>query len=321
MFEAAVELDHSELSRWIGGRTKQLIQLPADLGSATPFSIGHRHTVSKAITVEGLGSKWGRRVKLHIRPTDRTVSRFIVNGEEVVANSRNASAAWNSLCVGPIAVVEHLLAMQTALGFTAEYQIEGGRSVPTWHGCLGPVLDAITPHIVRNELLRMYRVATPFGVKFENGAYAVFQPDTRGARLIMDHQLHHEFNALGEQRIVHCVTPNSFLKFARAQPPLYGRRGSIVKFFHRRKFKRVPLTGLRPLDFVFVEKDRLENANPEFMIDGRSAEVILHELIDKLGALALLEKRFVGTIVTNRTSHKQDVVWARLLANHLTERP
>ncbi len=321
MLDVTVVQEDAELNQWMSGRTKQLIQLPADFASSTPFRIGHRHTVSKPVTVEGLGSKWGRPVKLHIRPTERNSSCFIVNGQEIVAASRHAGAAWNSLCVGPISVAEHLLSMQSALGFVAEYELQGGKSVPTWHGCLGPVLDAITPHIVRGDLLRTYRVATPFGVMFENGAYALFQPEARGGRLIIDHQFHHQFNALGEQRIIHCVTPGSFVKFARAQPPLYGRRGSIVKFFHRRKFERVPLTGLRPLDFVFVEKDRLENANPEFMIDGRSAEVILHELIDKLGALALLEKRFVGTVVTNRTSHKQDVVWARLLANHLTERP
>jgi len=178
-------------------------------------------------------------------------------------------------------------------------------SIPSFASCLRDVIGGLRKAgLVEAGLAKFSTVNKPIGVQFAGGAYVWFEPGNPRDGLILDHQFHHLKNPLGAQRIVYKVEADSFAFIGQARPLVYGRRAEATELLHTVGISGIPYTSLYYDNFCVVTKEGFKNPKHQFVDNaGRNMEVILHELVDIMGALALLG-RICGRVTTYRLSHK-----------------
>lgn len=180
---------------------------------------------------------------------------------------------------------------------------------------MGGVTDRTLEYVAsRNEVL----------FTFPHGAYVIYKPPGAkqdATKLTIDLQFSHK-NVLGTQRIIAEITPEFFGYIAAARSPSYGPLGFFLENISRIRGREHPLpfTGLFRDNFVVIGKKQIRNADSRFNdSSGINREALCHEVIDKLGAIALLglQRKLVGTLIFSRTSHAKDVIVMQRLESML----
>ena len=155
-------------------------------------------------------------------------------------------------------------------------------------------------------------VKQPTIIYFKNKGYTILEPDNGEKKLSIDQQISFR-NVLGTQRIKEEITPEFFNFFSKARAGGFGVMTKGYKMLKSMGIKRVPFTSISDDNFLHVDTWEYLNENSEFSYKGKNFEFILHELIDKLGALEFLryeginKGKFVGTMTNFYAGHIEDM--------------
>jgi UDP-3-O-acyl-N-acetylglucosamine deacetylase len=266
----------------------------------------------EAVVLKGRGT-FGGRCDVRIAPTLHEGIQFSKGDPFVSANPANASTGYRCISVGKrrkVHVVEHLMALRLAVGLEANISLPPLRwisSIPTFPGCLQEVLaslfamglDATGPAEFKtiNEV-----VGLTFGK-----SYIVFEPGTVEDGLTIDHEFSHKSDPPGRRRIEYKLSPDSFAFICGARPLMFGIKAKIARILRKLGAKGIAGTSLKFESGCVVTKKGFLNPSGNYVdASGQDLEIILHELIDILGALGLMG-RLCGRITTFRLSHKNAV--------------
>lgn len=285
------------------------LEIPSTL-KAAPLGIDpdQDYTVRESVGFDGRTTFGGRKVHVEISPQagqDFWISSRGVGG---AARIENAHAGLRSIeLLDEAQIIEHMVSIKPGLGVKAIVRMDQN-CMPAFGACMEGALQAMLGKLKSEGDSCFYTVTESVFFKFDNGAYVVFEPDVGSRRLTIDHQFSHKKNLLGDQRVILEILPEVYAAICKARPMAYGMLSTLGwKLSNLRSQRDLPFSGLSQDNVVFVSKDEIRNPKPEFETPKTYIEPILHEVIDKLGAIALIPGRFVGTVTTNRTSHKQDL--------------
>lgn len=297
-----------EIEDLIGSRLHDVFVPPPSwiVPEFAEFDRRSAHQLISSVCFDGR-SLWGnRRMTVDACPAEAHWTRFGMR-ELYTANHSLVRAGMNSLDVGYVRVIEHALAITVAMGLPIDWLLSHA-SFPFYrHGML-PVLYELLPLICPVGPAALFTTRYPLVVKFGNGAYAAVLPDDGRGKLWIDHEIDHK-DVIGRQRMKARITPGLFAFLSQARTNAYGKRAAVALWLNRHlRLTHVPYMDLGLHNALIVLRDRLLNPNPEFDVDGVNREFIAHQVgLDKLGSLGVLGEHFVGTLVTFRTSHAQDL--------------
>lgn len=301
---------------FIPGPTLQDLEFP-------PCPSTRNVTVSEPVIIRGRTVFLDRPVEIRIEPAKAPVTRFGVNGDLVTATPDSLKTEFRNFSVGGVKVAEHPMALATALGLRADFNLSRG-SFPNFNEGMAEVLKAIRPKLVDLGPAKLITVSEPIAIVFNGGSYVIFEPDTGERQLVLDHQFSHPKNVLKDQRILVTLGSQLFAYFADARTPSFGFKTLIAKgALKLLGLPRIFPTSLTLDNVIYADTDRFLNPNAKYDIDGINREPLFHELIDKMGPLAALGglegARFVGKVTFKGTNHSRDIAAINVIKHFLTE--
>jgi UDP-3-O-acyl-N-acetylglucosamine deacetylase len=297
------------------------------------------YTVDEHVAVSGKSTFGDMPTKVAFDASKNGKSQIGYEGCFTEVDFQNARSGRNNIhmriasednSIRDIAVVEHALSLLPGLGLRTNISLFGGTSFPSFDDCVGVLLKSLTGHLVPCGPAQYMTVKQPVAVSFPNGGYFVLNPDEGEKKLIIDHRIDHPKNVLGKQRVLIEIDPAAYAYIACARPPSYGFRGQIFKALTVNRgqvgLPRVwglPKLGLDAKNVLIVEKKRLFNPEIRFNTGddpracGYNREALMHEVIDRLGAIALIPGRFVGKVTTFFVGHKHELEALKYLQDYL----
>lgn len=287
--------------------------------SYSDFKPDKDYTVKYPILTTDRSTFGRQQIKILMTPQCKAIASIGREGRPLQeANPFSAKKGPNNINVGGIGIVEHALAMHAALGLRADY-ILSGSSFPTYAGGIKELLQKIKPHLKPAGNSDFVTVSRPLGLRFPHGGHFIALPDEGDHKLIIDHQVIHPKNAIGAQRVKMEITPEVFGFIAEARTNGYNTRGKLFRALDQLGIKEIPVgVDFGQHNVLFVDEKGYLNPKEKFNDpEGVNRELILHEVIDKLGPLGMVPGRFVGTLVTDRTNHPQDVEGMKLVSKNL----
>jgi UDP-3-O-acyl-N-acetylglucosamine deacetylase len=305
-------------------RCPKIFTIPDGWQIKTYLDPGKNYKPRAAVVLKGRGT-FGGQCDVRIAPTKQEGIRFSKGGKFTSAVPENASTGYRCLSIGEgqkVHVVEHLMALRLALGLEANISLPPSwwiSSVPTFPGCLKEVVSALLPDgLIESGPAHFRTINQVIGLKFGK-AYIVFEPGPPEDGLTIDHAFSHKVNPPGHQRIVYKLNPDSFAYICGARPLMFGIKAKLASRLHRFGAKGIAGTSLKFDSSCVVTKKGFLNPSGNYVdANGNDLEIILHEVIDVLGALGLLG-RLCGKVTTFRLSHKNAVKACRHFKSHLVD--
>ena len=279
-----------------------------------------RYTVTEPVTIAGRSVFGNTPMSITYLPRPNGEMRFGSEGKFIDANLGQVQNGLHNIVLGTrkfcIGICEHSLVARH-MGIEADIELQGARNFPNHDQGVKKEFDAVVPYLQDTGPANLMTVREPVGVDFGKGSYMLLHPDEGKKQFILDHELSHAKNVLGTQRVNHALTPASLAYISAARTICYKwllRNGLLLseKFGSQHEH----FLNLTRRNVLLVGKELL-NPNPVFDTDGDNKEALMHEVVDKAGAAALLPGRFVGKMVTRRTSHSRDVAALKLLHPYL----
>jgi len=280
------------------------------------------YTVSQPVSFRWRSVLWARNMLIDVLASTHDGMNVALKNK-IHNNSRdfntdNVKKSKSSFKIGKVGVCEHTAALINGMGLHANF-IVSVNNFPNFNEGIYKILSEIAPVLVEKWESKLMTVKEPIAIRFGKKWYFMLEPDQGEHKLIVDHQFSHK-NHLGDQRIEIEITPEVFAHIASARPPAYGFRAAVSRKLKLFKIKRLPFLWLDAKNVVFVNKKNIWNPNPAFDDEEWiNREVLLHEVIDKLGALGILPGRFVGRVTTFYTNHKKDVEAMKTVYKELIE--
>lgn len=214
-----------------------------------------------------------------------------------------------------VRMVEHIVALRTGLGIDdARVRIDSGDPPLFNQGSLDLVHAVDEAGVVELEApARWITVREPVALGAENGRFLLLLPAENGdRRLHIDCAIDFS-SAIGKQRIVFDLTPETFRYGAQARTNASLAQMLLVKMFGWAFADTRHLGYTR--DNILVHGRRRYANRPRFLRNGRSLEAVWHRAtLDLLAAVALVDVgRLAGTLVSYRAGHTMDVRLMTLL--------
>lgn len=272
-------------------------------------------TVRKPVIVEGVSTFENKPVRITLYPQKGSRPMFYLEDGKSRGRAlrpRNLVHGTNNIQLGPIKIIEHPIAVMFALNLDVDIGITQP-SFPSFDDCNGPYLDALL-HNVRKTRRRVghFTVASPVAFQFESG-YCVLEPDQE--MFWMDHQIDYP-GFIGKQRIQAEITPEFFCFLARARTPSFRSIQETDQIIAGARAGQLPFP-LSESNVLFADINGLRNPREEFEWKDHNYEFILHELIDVMAFLKIVESemggRFRGRITTARFGHEQQIQVAQAM--------
>lgn len=311
-----VRTNPAEIEELVGDRVQDgVLVYPDGWTHDTGLDTGKDYGLEGEVSVTDWTSFWRRQVEVSAHPATHHIPHFQHNGGELIpAQPPNLSNGMRNIAVGKVSIAEHALAIHAAIGLKADWNLQApksrfdrGVSFPTFDHTSREMFDALEPQLVEIGDSEFTTVKEPVAFDFGDGAYCILYPDEGDHKLTIDHQVTHSKNAIGIQRVIFDITPDRFKYFCRARTPGYGPRKKVYDLLGRDWIRRLG-GSFHEENVLFVDEKGYVNERPEFIdSEGINREALMHEIIDKLAILGLLDKRFVGKIVFNRTNHNKDL--------------
>lgn len=283
-----------------------------------------RYVPSERVSVPARSVFGNRPMDIVYEPTIATNMRFGVRGEWVEVDPSAAANGLRNIVLQTrshaLGICEHTLALRH-LGLEADVSLHGADNFPNHPGGVQTELTAVLPSLIRQGLAPRTTVAEPIGFQFGPGRYFHLYPDDGSGQLILDHEFDHPGNVLGRQRVEYTVEPTTLAYISAARTICY-------KWFLKAGLRACEALGLSHppglnlsrQNVLVAGRRHLWNWQEMFTVNGRNVEALMHEVIDKLGALGLCPGRFAGRVVTRCTNHAADIAAVQHLQQqgHLT---
>jgi len=274
----------------------------------------YQTTLSRRVTLEGIGVHSGQPVTIHLNPADADTGVVFVTaeGSELRALVSEVGATDLSTQIGDrdgphVATIEHLMAALFGLNVdNVSIEIEGSEA-PILDGSAAMFVDAFDQAGIENLDVkrRFIRVLKP--VRIDNGAsWAEFRPYD-GTRFEVE--IDFESPAIGRQRFASDMTPAVFRRdVARA------RTFGFMKDVERLWAAGYALGSSLENSVVIGDDHRVINMEGLRFKD----EFVRHKTLDAIGDLALAGARFIGCFRSYRGGHRLNAMALRRLLSDRT---
>ncbi len=216
-------------------------------------------------------------------------------------------------------MVEHIIALKIGLGVD-DLTVQAEADDPPLFARSSMDLVEAFQNAGRKEseeLARFVTVREPITFGSGRQDFLTFLPAEPGQRLLRIDCAVSFRSAIGEQRIVFDVTPETFARgaFARtnAPYPLYLYMRTLGKLSKATRHTGYDLTN------ILIHREREYLNPPRLNESGKALEPVWHRAtLDLLAAVSLIPGRLCGTVVSYRAGHVQDCrAVAYLLRNRL----
>ncbi|MCB1320231.1 MAG: UDP-3-O-acyl-N-acetylglucosamine deacetylase, partial [Leptospiraceae bacterium] len=279
-----------------------------------PWDANSIWTVRKPVEVHSVSTFENAPVTVSFRPQKGRRPLFYLNGKGRSLRPRNLIHGTNNIQLGAIKIIEHPIAMMLALRLDVDVAIDQP-SFPSLDHCTGEYLDALHGHVRRTRrAVRNFTVDKPILLKYEQG-YCIVEPHESG--LFMDHEFEYP-GAIGYQRISVEITPQFFLFLGRARTPSFRSVEETDQIIAAARAGQLPYP-MHEENVLFADVNGLRNPREIFDYNGHNYEFILHELIDVMAFLKLVESelggRFRGKLTTRKFGHGDQILAARTMVS------
>lgn len=224
---------------------------------------------------------------------------------------------YHMLSIGPVKCIEHLLAFSAGLGITFDCTVSRA-NIPSYRSLMEPLLHQVKQLRLEPHARTLCAVKEPIGIVFPERGSSVIVDPPNDTSLVVDHQTHFRNHILGNQRISVPIEPATMGFFLKARSIAYGWRSIALRVLERLRLTGAIGLGVRGEDILTTTRSKILNPNPLFDA-GINREAICHGVVDKLGAFALLPGFLIGTVTTDRTSHREDLAAAAVILDKVTE--
>lgn len=159
---------------------------------------------------------------------------------------------------------------------------------------------------------KTFTVAEPTRIDFENkrGSYAILLPAEGNHELIIDVMVSYS-GAIATQRARVKVTEDVMQRYvAGARTPSYGFRRKLLHILDVAPSLQ-KIVNIDTSKTVSIDQRGIINPRTEYEFNGANLELLMHEVLDKLGAYGIPlhgGARFVGTIMVFATGHGHDLL-------------
>jgi UDP-3-O-acyl-N-acetylglucosamine deacetylase len=212
-------------------------------------------------------------------------------------------------------MVEHIVALRLGLGVDDLVIDTNAGDPPLFDRGSLDLVEAIQRAgvVTRGEPAVYVTVREPVTIGGDRGDFITILPAARGEpRLRLDCAVRFD-SAIGCQRIVFDVTPQTFGFGAQARTNASRTQMLICKTIG------IFLADMRNLGYternILIHGKRRYHNEPRLVVDGKALEPVWHRAtLDLLAALALIDTgRFVGTVISYRAGHTLDCRLVTLL--------
>ena len=300
--------DPGEIEKFRASRF-DIIKVPSHFKVESKLSRPGRFTVSEPVTIEGMATFENKPMKVVISSQKDNRPAFSTDGQTILLNSKDLVHGTHNIQLGPVQIIEHPIAMMLALNLDLDFNISVP-SFPTFDRCDATMIEAILPYVTSSQqLLKPFTVREPFALQFETG-YCILLPSWEG--LTIDHQVEYP-GFIGRQRVVEMITSDFFQFLCAARTPSVRSATETDQILAAIKTGQFPMPFT--LDNVLVaDENGYRNPRKEFEHEGHNFEFILHELIDEMAWLKILEcdfgGKFHGHMITHRFGHAEQIMAA-----------
>ena len=248
--------------------------------------------------------------------------RIKYNEQTYPLESRYAGQGEHNIKLGEVRVIEHVLAMLTALNLNLDFELSES-SFPLLARCNREYLEVMTGKLIRGEATRYFTVKEPVGGFFgeTQEGYFILEPDEGERKLIIDHQVSYPGLSVGLQRLRVPMTPELFTGISGARTPSFRSPEETDKILddirENRAKGRESVYGIGPENVLFVTPEKIYNPRVEYDYRGVNYEFMFHELMDITAWLKFVDLtyggKFVGRMTTYRFDHHAQVDAARFV--------
>lgn len=256
---------------------------------------------------------WNKDTSLRVKCSDTNEINWIpllLKNTNSKFNNISLNRSWKS-----IKIIEHISSIYPWLGINANYELTWDNSFPNYNNWLFDFTEQIInwnfEQIWDSEFIT---VKEPILFEFWEG-YLLFEPDNWDKKLIIDYQFLYKNSFIWEQRIEMEVNPGTYAFISKRRTLWTWYRTTVMKLLWRLWKDSIPFLWLWIDNVLFSDKIELLNSNQNFDFNWINREALFHWIIDKLGALGLLEKRFVWKLTTHFAWHKHDIEALKYLKN------
>lgn len=305
------------------------ISIPS--GTTVPTNIRTLHQFTS-----GPGSQpvtfWKGSVEIELYPAHEGKVTFWIERaprRELHVDHAHTESHWISLrdSLGrDLKITEHILAIVGASRIAFDMSFCGTPTAPTLANCVQDYVNAIFEWNITDTPWNVPYVTVNHPVLYQQGkSYMLLEPpDKENPQLTLDLSVDYATPWM-VQRIMADADDNLLKKIAGARTGAFGLRSFLLHLNQipliwntvGRKFRQ-----LSPQNVVSLNNRGIHNPRAEFDVLSEAtglllnSELVYHELLDKLGALALLHpSHFLGKITMHRTSHAFDVLVMKKLQN------
>ena len=296
-------------------RHRKVLPVPENFRDASyGIRADRRYSLSREVQVRGVASFENRPLTIRMRPVRGFMPTIGCRGLNLPLRSEHAVKGAHNIQLGEVKIIEHVLAMMTALNLDVDFLLSRP-SFPTFDHCNRPFLEAARGHFVDQGPAKLFTVRRPFGGIFDRG-YFMLEPADGERTLVMDHQISYPGTAVGDQRIVAAITPEFFSYICGARTTSFRPETRRIYWLTRLGIARLkyPVT---VHNILFADAHKLYNPRTWFDAGGINYEFICHELMDVMAWIRFLEVqqngKFVGRLTTFFFDHHRQVDAARFV--------
>lgn len=279
--------DRARIEVLKGGRLKQLTPIPPHFQDlAFELTPGRRRTIASPRTISGISSFEAQPLTIHLSPCHDGKPALHYAGERIPIEAGQAGKGQHNIELGGVKIIEHPLSVMVGMQVDFDIAIDQP-SFPTLDYCNREYIDALRDNLVDLGPRRTVTLERAVALEFERG-YCLLEPDESGA-LTIDHQISYPGATVGERRYQAKITPPFYAFLAAARTPSFRPGGESKKNF---ELVRAGQTGGFPItveNVLFVDENEYYNPRPEFDWHGLNYEFLLHEIIDIIAWIKLVE--------------------------------
>ena len=215
-----------------------------------------------------------------------------------------------------VRLIEHIIALKTGLDIDNLMICVGSDDPPLFESGSLDLIEALdfagrkkTPY-----LNRFYTVKETVSAQWDNGSFLIISPLEKGDPPVLNLDCCVNYNnVMGKQRIKYTVSLENFKIGAQARTDASIKHAVLCKTIGK-IFPSTRNLGYNSKNVLVAGKSRYYT-KPKLMHNGKSLESVWHRAtLDLLAAVALIsEGRFLGSIISYKAGHAQDVELVKLL--------
>ncbi len=278
-----------------------------------------QRTIKKEVSFENKALFSGQKVKLTLRsaPADTGVIfiRTDLPGKpQVAAVAGNITSHYRRTGVqkngAAVETIEHLLAAVNGLGIDNLFIDINASEMPGTDGSSQPFVELLNEAGLTEQDVVQDVLALPKAVSFSQGESSlVALPPEKGVEgLTIDYTLKYDAPLIGTQYLTVHITPESFVK-ELASSRTFCLKSEVDHFLKKGLGKGASYDNTLVVDEDKVIKNKLRFKD----------EFVRHKILDLVGDLALVGRRFSARIIAVKTGHEHNVKFVEELSKVLTE--